>query len=325
MKVLLTGGSGFIGTNLVERLLARGAEVVNLDTQPPHRQDHRHGWHECSVLDAASVQRELAAFAPKYIVHLAARTDVDGATLDDYRVNTVGTATLLGAIQQTPSVERLIVTSSQYVHQYRGLPAHDQDFAPHTAYGQSKVMTEEQTRRAALACVWTIIRPTSIWGPWHPRHPAEFWKVLGRGLYVHPGRARIIRSYGYVGNVAFQILCLLEAPKALVDRRVFYVGDRPIDVYDWVNGFALQQTGRAVRVVPTWCVKALAAAGEIVARAGISSPITMSRYRNMTSSNIAPMDAIYEICGEPPYTLESGVAETVRWLRVHCPQLVVTP
>lgn len=60
-------------------------------------------------------------------------------------------------------------------------------------------------------------------------------------------------------------------------------------------------------------------------RAGISSPITMSRYRNMTTSNAAPMDAIYEICGEPPYSLESGIAETVHWLRVHHPQLVATP
>jgi len=322
MRILVTGGSGFIGTSLVGRLIAQGSSVLNLDSRPPHEAAHQPYWQECDILDRDRVSAEFARFAPEQVVHLAARTDVLGTTLDDYRVNTDGTANVLAAIERTPSIERSIITSTQFVHQYHGLPVHDEDFAPHTVYGESKAITERLTRAAQLPGAWTIIRPTNIWGPWHPRYPFEFWKVVGRGWYFHPGGDRVVRSYGYVGNVIHQILCLLGAPAPTIDRRVFYVGDRPIDLYDWVNGFSLQQTGKPVRVVPTWCVKAFAVTGEILRCARIPFPITLSRYKSMTTSNETSMDAILDLCGEGPYTFDAGIAETVRWLQVHHPDLV---
>jgi len=324
MRVLLTGGSGFIGTNLVDALLARSMPVLNLDTMQPLKPEHQPWRRACDILDRDRLRDELAAFAPTHVVHLAARTDVAGRTMDEYAANTDGTANVLAAIARTPSVARIVITSSQFVHQYHGQPAHDEDFAPYTVYGESKVLTEQLTRRSRLACEWVIIRPTNIWGPWHPRYPFEFWKVLSHGLYVHPGRNRIVRSYGYVGNVVSQIITVLTAPAARVDRRVFYVGDRPIDLYDWVNGFSLEQVGKPVKVAPTWFVKGLAVIGDVLGRVNIPFPITLSRYRSMTTSNDAPMDAIYDLCGDPPYTLQAGIAETVAWLRVHHPSLVHT-
>jgi len=323
MRALVTGGSGFIGTSLIDALAARGVPILNLDSKRPLKPEHERWWRASDILDGDRLREELAAFAPTHVVHLAARTDVAGRTIEEYAVNTDGTANLLAAIAQTPSVTRVLITSSQFVHQYHGLPAHDEDFATHTIYGESKVMTEQLTRRANLQCEWAIIRPTNVWGPWHPRYPIEFWKILSRGLYIHPGGDRIVRSYGYVGNVVFQIVSLLTAPAARVDRRVFYVGDRPIDLYDWVNGFSLHQTGRPAHVVPKWCVKALAGAGDVLARIGIPFPITLSRYKSMTTSNDAPLEPIHELCGDPPYSLDAGIAETVAWLRVHHPDLVI--
>lgn len=325
MRILVTGGSGFIGTSLVGTLIAQGASVLNLDSRRPNEGAHQPYWQACDILERDQVSDEFARFAPEQVVHLAARTDVLGTTLHDYRVNTDGTANVLAAIKRTPSIERSIITSTQFVHQYHGQPAHDEDFAPHTVYGESKAITERLTRAAQLPGAWTIIRPTNIWGPWHPRYPFEFWKVVGRGWYFHPGGDRVVRPYGYVGNVIHQVLCLLGAPASTIDRRIFYVGDRPIDLYEWANGFSLQQTGRPARVAPRWCIKPLAAAGELLARAGLPAPITLTRYRNITTSNTAPMNAIYDVCGEPPYTMEAGIAETVRWLRAHHPELVTAP
>jgi nucleoside-diphosphate-sugar epimerase len=322
MKVLVTGGSGFIGTSLIDALAVRGVPLLNLDAKRPLKPEHQPSWRACDILDSVRLRNAVAEFGPTHIVHLAARTDVAGRTIEEYAVNTQGTANLLAAIAHSPSVTRVLITSSQFVHQYQGLPAHDEDFAPHTLYGESKVVAEQLTRSANLQCEWAIIRPTNIWGPWHPRYPLEFWKVLSRGLYVHPGRARVVRSYGYVGNVVHQIISLLTAPAARVDGRVFYVGDQPIDLYDWVNGFSLQQIGKPVKVFPTWCVKGMAVLGDILGLARIPFPLTLSRYKSMTTSNAAPMDAIHELCGDPPYTLEAGIAETVKWLRVHHPTLV---
>ncbi len=324
MKLLVTGGSGFIGTNLIDRLLAEGVPHLNLDIAEPKTPSHRRCWRAVDILDASAVGAELRSFAPDALLHLAARPDIAGATLDEYKANTDGTANVLAAVHQTATIDRVIVTSSQYVNQ-DGQPAHDEDYAPRTVYGESKVITEQLTRRAGLRCTWTIIRPTNVWGPWHTRYPFEFWRVLSRGWYVHPGRRKVVRSYGYVGNVVDQILGLLGAERSCVHGRVFYVGDPPIDLFEWVNGFSLNLTGHTVRIVPRPLVKALAVVGEAFAACGATFPITLARYRSMTTSNSAPMSATYELLGLPSRSLEEGIALTTRWLREYHPALVRLP
>src|SRR5205814_4739841 len=129
---------------------------------------------------------------------------------------------------------------------------------PATVYGQSKVITEKLTREANLPVCWTIIRPTNIWGPWHMRYRREFWRVVERGLYVHPGRKPVIRCYGYVKNVVYQIERIFEAPREMVHGKTLYLGDPPINLFDWVDGFSRALTGRPVRVVPLTLMRILA-------------------------------------------------------------------
>jgi len=321
-RVLVTGGSGFIGTNLIETLAAEGLRLVNVDADAPRDARQAQHWVRCDILDRAELARIVVAERPTDVVHLAARTDVEGKTLADYRANIEGTANVLDAVARAGSVVRLIVTSTQFVHQFHGTPAGDEDYAPYTVYGQSKVETERLTRAAGLACAWTIVRPTNIWGPWHPRYPHEFWRVLAGGKYAHPGRQPVLRSYGYVGNVVWQMLRFLALPPADVAGRVFYVGDRPVNLLDWANGFSRAQTGRDVRVVPRPLVRSLALVGDTLKAAKVAFPITTSRYRNMITGNPADMEATFALLGEPPYSLDAGIAATVAWMRAHHPALV---
>jgi nucleoside-diphosphate-sugar epimerase len=324
MKILVTGGSGFIGTNLMNKLMTiQDIELVNLDVVEPNLHSHLRYWKKTDLLDATQVQQQFAAFEPEAVLHLAARTDTDEQnTLEDYKLNTTGSRHIIGAIKATASVKRAIFTSTQFVNQYHGVPKHDEDYAPHTVYGESKVLMEKMIRSADLKCIWTIIRPTNIWGPWHLRYPFEFWKVLAQGLYVHPGRQPVIRSYGYVGNVCFQITSILQAQTHKVDKQVFYLGDQPIDLYDWVNGFSVAQTGKKVRVVPRWLVRLLAKIGDVAVLMKMRFPITSSRYKSMTNSNNAPMDKTLTIFGTPPYTLNEGIDETIEWMKKYHPALI---
>jgi len=325
-KILVTGGSGFIGTNLVAKLLEGGYNrIVNIDTAKPNLPEHDAYWQKESILDKESIFKIFTSFQPDAVIHLAARTDTDPANvLSDYVINTTGTENLVAAIKAHPSVKRLILTSTQFVHQYKGMPQNDEDFAPHTVYGESKVMTEKLVRNAGLACIWTIIRPTNIWGPWHLRYPSEFWKVLSKGLYFHPGRQPVMRSYGYVGNVVAQVISIMEGPREKVNKQVYYVGDEPIDLYDWANGFSIGQIGKPVRVVPRFLVRGLALAGDVFAKIGLRFPITTSRYKSMTTSNVAPMEKTIEAFGQPPYSLQQGILESVEWMRKYHPDLVRT-
>jgi GlcNAc-P-P-Und epimerase len=315
MRMLVTGGSGFIGTNLVDSLLDKGIQFINLDIQRPKRAIHEPYWRECDILDLDRTQANFGKFKPTHVVHLAARTDVFSSNLDDYKVNTDGTNNVLNCIMAASTVERVIITSSQFVFGPPGDPKGDEDFKPVGAYGISKMISEKATRAAGLECIWTITRPTNIWGPWHPRYPNEFWLVLKKGLYFHPGGKSTIRSYGYVKNIIYQMHRILEAPPPQVDRKVYYLGEPSIPLLDWVNGFALAITGKPARVIPRPLLRTVAAMGSLLTTIGILFPITLSRYRSMTEDYFSPMASTIETFGMPPYTLNDGIKETVDWLK----------
>src|ERR1700722_5075914 len=157
-KIIITGGSGFIGTNLIEALLKEGKdELLSLDINPPKIPEHEKLWAWCDLLDPASVCAVLSRYKPTCVIHLAGRTDMDGKTEADYAANHVATGNLIAAIQHLPMVERAIFTSSQFVVGPGPLPTSDTEFRPHTMYGQSKVRSEQTIRNADLSCVWTIV------------------------------------------------------------------------------------------------------------------------------------------------------------------------
>src|SRR5271154_2141560 len=75
-RVLVTGASGFIGTNLVEACLRNEIRVLNLDPLPPRNDAHHAVWEQVDPLDDIAVSSAVAAFAPTLVFHLGARTDL---------------------------------------------------------------------------------------------------------------------------------------------------------------------------------------------------------------------------------------------------------
>lgn len=314
MRLLVTGGSGFIGTNLMQDALDKGIEVLNLDWNPPLKAAQRPWWKEWDIMDHKATERHLAEFRPTHVVHLAARTDTDVQDdIDAYRQNHEGTALLLKAIKAAPGIERVVITSTQFVCEAGYQPKDDLDFKPFTLYGETKRLCELATRDAGLPFTWTIIRPTTIWGPWSLRYRDVMFKVMRKGLYFHPGKGKVIRSYGYVGNVVWQIGRILEADPAVVHERVFYVGDPPLDLREWVEAISKALVGRPVRYIPTWMVKSLALTGDVLKAVGLPFPITSGRFRSMTTDYITPMDKTEAALGKAPWTLEAGAKVMVEW------------
>lgn len=318
MRILITGGSGFIGTNTVDMLCKRADAILNYSIHTPLDVQQMPFWRQGDILDLERMLNVFREFQPDHVLHLAARANCDENTTVEkgYLVNTAGTRNVLEALRATPSVKRVIITSTQFVCGPGRLPANDTDYFPATVYGQSKVITEQLTRTANLSCCWTIIRPTNIWGPWHLRYRREFWRVVERGLYVHPGRQPVIRCYGYVKNVVDQIRKIFEADGNVVRGQTFYAGDRPIDLIEWTNGFSRALTGHDVRVVPRPLMRALAALGDIPTRiTGKPFLINSSRFRSMTTDYQTPMERTFKLFGENPYTLETAINETIQWLK----------
>ena len=315
-RVLVTGGSGFIGTNLVQDLVDDGVEILSLDHSPPLHPGHVSVWRETDLLDADAVLSMFQEFKPDCVVHLAARTDLDkNTTLDDYAANTIGTSNLLDAVEKTGTVRRVLVTSAMLVCRLGYIPKNDEDYAPNTRYGESKVITEKVTRERDISATWALLRPTTIWGPWQVRLQNEFLRVLQKGYYLHPGGKPCRRSYGYVGNSVHQIRRFLDTSAEKIHRKTFYIGDPDINLIDFVNGFSRRIVGRDVRIVPHSVMKLGALAGDLLSTLGWRGvPLTSYRLANMTQDNILDVSSTLEVTGQNPYSLEEGIERTLVWL-----------
>ena len=96
-KVFITGGSGFIGTNLVQYFLDRDMRVLNYDIRPPRNKLHADYWHRADILDRSALLKAVQDFNPDYIFHMAARTDLNGVHIDDYAANIQGVSNMVEA------------------------------------------------------------------------------------------------------------------------------------------------------------------------------------------------------------------------------------
>ncbi|QXV64862.1 NAD(P)-dependent oxidoreductase [Mucilaginibacter sp. 21P] len=166
-KVLVTGGSGFIGTNLITNLLKDNFQVLSVDIALPANHDHLSKWEMLDILNYRELEKTALAFDPHFIVHLAAVTDLNGKTSNYYHTNVEGTQNVIKVAEKLPRLKKIVFASSMYVCKPGDVPADYKTFNPHTLYGESKVEGERLVNEIKDANYkWVIIRPTSIWGPW---------------------------------------------------------------------------------------------------------------------------------------------------------------
>ncbi len=313
-RVLITGGSGFIGTNLVASALDRRDAVLNLDVAPPRNPAHAAHWRELDVRDGGALRAAVRRFAPDTVFHLAARTDLKGRGAADYDANTLGTRNLVDAAR---GVRRVVLASSMLVCELGYLPRHDRDFRPTTAYGRSKADGEEIVRREGEGLAWTIVRPTSIWGPWFAAPYRDFFAAIARGRYFHPRGRRIERTYGYVGNVVHQLDAIARAPEAQVRGRVFYVADyEPVEIGAWGERIRAALSAPRIRTLPVPLLRAGALAGDLLDRVGLKAPLTSFRLKNLLTHAVYDLEPTRAVCGACPFDLAEGVRRTAEWLTV---------
>lgn len=316
-RILVTGGSGFIGTNLVEHLRqAQSTDVISYDVRPPRYAPHAPNWRR-GDLRATELEPVIREFQPTHLVHLAARTDLNGLSMRDYASNTDGVRAVLDAVLAAGSLERAIFASSRIVCDLGVEPSSEYDYCPPNLYGRSKVIGEQLVRAHGHAGSWVIVRPTSIWGPWGGTPYREFFLSVARGRYVHPGRERIRKHYGYVGNIVFQLDRLLMAPEEQVHSRTFYLADfEPTEVLAFATAIRRELGLSPPRSAPVPLLRLLAKSMDAMKAAGVADPpLTSSRFNNLRATMLFDLDGVAAVVGALPFTLEQGVSATVAHLR----------
>jgi nucleoside-diphosphate-sugar epimerase len=317
VRVLVTGSAGFIGRHVVRDLSDRGFEVTALDRVVETDPIAGVAYMTVDLLKRESLMSAVTGSRAHAVVHLAARTDLEGRTLADYSANIEGVSNLVEAIRATPTIRRAIYTSSQLVCRVGYVPSGDEDYSPDTLYGESKVRSETIVRASNGGDVeWCLVRPTTVWGPGMGPHYQRFFRMIAAGRYVHIGRGPLYKSYGYVGNIAHLYRMLLTVPAATIVGRTIYLADyEPLSLRDWADEFQRQLGAPPIRRVPAPLARAVAALGDAVNRLGWRRfPYNSFRLRNVLTEYVFDLVPTADICGPLPFSTQDGIIATVSWL-----------
>jgi nucleoside-diphosphate-sugar epimerase len=318
VRILVTGGSGFIGTNLIDLLLSKGYNVLNIDIKTPRNISHNEYWVELDILNKEILEETVLSFNPDYIVHLAARTDLNETkSINGYNVNIEGVENLMNISSKIKSLKRILVASSMLVCKLGYIPSNFCDYYPTTLYGKSKVKTEEIVKKYDID--WVIVRPTSIWGPWFAEPYFDFFKMVMNGYYINlPKSKASLKTYGYVVNVASQIYNILISNHKDVKQNYFYLGDKmPINITDWSNVIRILENKKKLITIPIVILRLAAYFGDILNTLfRLKFPINSFRFKNMTTNNVIKdldrtfnvVDSINEI------NLIDATRETINWI-----------
>ena len=241
MKILVTGGGGFVGGYIVERLLARGYAVRSIGRSPQPELVAKGVEVVCGDLtDATAVSAACEGVGA--VFHVAARAGVWGSWESFYGPNVIGTRNVLSACRKW-QVKRLVYTSTPSVvfngDSIRGgdesLP-YGKNWLCH--YAETKALAEQEALAANYEKLQVVaLRPHLIFGPGDPHLlPRVIESVkAGRLRIVGDGSAKV--DVSYVGNVAdahLDAFDALERGKG-AGQAYFISQGEPVDLWPWLN------------------------------------------------------------------------------------------
>lgn len=336
MSTLVTGGTGFLGRRLVERLLAQGCRVTVLGRTPaPDFVTRGVTFVQASLDDAPAVAAACAGITT--VFHTAARVGVWGRYDDFYRTNVLGTRALLEGCRRH-GVRTFVHTSTpSVVYNGRDLAGADESLPLTTdcpsPYPLTKAIAEREVLAANSPTLRTIaLRPHLIWGVGDP-HLVP--RVLAR---ARAGRLRIIGAGcnrvdmvhvenavdAHLNAEAALQLCHAMRDKAegAAGRAYFVTNGEPVVLWDWINSLlaALGEppvTRKLSLGVATAVGSVCEAAWRVLSLAG-EPPMTRFIAAELAKDHWFDITAARRDLGYvPKVSMAAGTAELVAWYRQH--------
>jgi UDP-glucose 4-epimerase len=306
VRILVTGGAGFIGSNVADRFVALGHEVAVLDDLssgfrefvPPQAR-----FYQADVSDAAALERCFAEFRPELVDHHAAQIDVRRSVSDpvhDATINILGGLRLLEACTRH-GVRKLVYASTggALYGEGRALPATEEHpVNPEAPYGVSKHTLEHYLYLWKLlhGLDYTVLRYPNVYGPRQNPHGEAGVNAIFIGLMLEGKRPRIfgtgeqVRDYLFVSDVVEANVLALERGGGEMVNLGTGVGTSVLDIVRGLNailGTAIEPLFEAARP------------GEI-----------QRIYLDATRAG--------KVLGWTPRTgFADGLAQTVAWSRAH--------
>jgi dihydroflavonol-4-reductase len=323
MRALVTGGQGFVGSHLCNRLVAQG-HCVRVLARPSS--DLRH----LSGIEVEVVRADVTepAGLPSAVAGCDVVFHVAGALRglrerDFFRVNADGTRNLVGAaVAAAPRLARFVYVSSLAAAgpSPGGSTPRTEEMPPEplTWYGRSKLAGEHAVR-AVAGLNWTIVRPPIVFGP-RERDVLRYFRLARRGCLPVVGFSDRYYSLIYVEDLAEGLVRAAEAPAAL--GHVYFLAGP--EVVSWARLGQLIATALGVAARPLRLPETVATAAGVVAdllaRARGSPDIFSSQ---KVSEMLAPAwvcsadKARRDFGWRAATPLPDALARTARWYREH--------
>ena len=250
MRLLITGGAGFIGSNLVHFLLRKRPdwELINLDVLTyagnlenlrECENNPRYTFVHADITDINAVREVFEKYQPEAVLHLAAESHVDRSVLDPLvfvRTNVLGTQILLDELRRTTPGARFVHVSTDEVYGSLGPEGYfteDTPLAPNSPYSASKTASDLLVRAAVQThgIDAIITRCSNNYGPY--QFPEKLIPLMlsnaleGKPLPVY-GDGMNIRDWLYVEDHCAALLAVLEGGKS---GEVYNIGGHN----EWAN------------------------------------------------------------------------------------------
>jgi nucleoside-diphosphate-sugar epimerase len=321
MKAVITGGAGFIGSHLIEALVARGDEVVCVERPGASRrwiaelpiEVREHGVENPRLLASAFTGADV-------VYHLAGLTAARKPA-DYYRVNTEGTARVLRVAAELPGGPPRVVLASSLSASgpcVNGDPVCEES-VPHplSHYGHSKLMAELMMHAYADRVPGVILRLSSVYGP-REQGVLKFFQLVQHGIALTVGAWNREVCLLYVRDLVQGLVAAGTNPLA-VGRTYYLSHPQPITWRDFADAVGRALGRHPVLVsVPSSIAKVVAVGAElgaIVART--AAILNRERVREITQARwVCDVGrSIRELAFSPAYPLHRGVGETAAWYR----------
>jgi UDP-glucose 4-epimerase len=309
-KAVVTGGAGFIGSNLVQRLVDEGVEVLVIDDLSsgmlsrlaPARERGKIHFHQMDIR-APELRDVIVGFTPPVIFHLAAQIDVRSSVVDpagDAQINIIGTVNLLQAARDA-AVERVVFASSG------GATFGDTDQIPtketvprrpDSPYGVSKKVVDDYLDyyRRAHGVDYVSLGFSNVYGPGQdPYGEAGVVSIFAGNLLT----GRVSTIYGD-GKQTRDYLFVEDATDALW-RAALQGGGRYLNI------------GTGIETTVTDLYDKMAA----IVGSDLEPQHAAPRPGEQLRSCLDPSKAARDLGWEPWTSLDEGLAASIAWFRVN--------
>jgi nucleoside-diphosphate-sugar epimerase len=241
MKVLITGGGGFLGSHLARRLFGRGDDVTVLGRSTFPQFDKSIHCVQVDIRNRDALTRALKGQA--VVFHTAAIPGIWGNYNEFYQTDVVGTSNVIAACR-TQNVKKLIYTSSpSVVFGQEDIEGVDES-APYPKtylchYPKTKAMAEQQVMQANGTALATVcLRPHLIWGPGDPHLVPRLIERARRNKLVRVGNGMNRVDMIYIDNAveAHVQACDRLEPEGDVAGNCYFVSDgNPVMLWNWID------------------------------------------------------------------------------------------